>query len=100
MRERPPRAQRSSVSGLLDVRVAGDGGRTVPLSELIRAKEAVEDKSVYHRNLMPVVYVTDDVAGQAASPVYVIGDMANSIDDIKLPEGYKIAQHTVSAPYC
>ena len=31
-----------------------------------------EDKSIYHKNLMPVVYVTADVAGAIESPVYAI----------------------------
>ena len=30
------------------------------------------DKSIYHKNLMPVVYVTADVAGAIESPVYAI----------------------------
>jgi len=30
------------------------------------------DKSIYHKNLMPVVYVTADVAGAEESPVYAI----------------------------
>ena len=33
---------------------------------------AIEDKSIYHKNLMPVTYVTADVAGAMESPVYAI----------------------------
>jgi multidrug efflux pump subunit AcrB len=56
------------------------------------------DRSIYHKNLMPVVYVTGDVAGVKESPVYAILEMSKKIDAIALPEGYKIAQHTASIP--
>ena len=52
-----------------------DGRRNtslVPLSELVRVKEAIADKTVYRKNLMPVTYVIGDVAGEIESPVYAI----------------------------
>jgi multidrug efflux pump subunit AcrB len=64
---RLPVEQRSSVNDLLALRVAG-----VPLGELVKVEEALADKSIYHKNLMPVVYVTGDVAGAEESPVYAI----------------------------
>jgi hypothetical protein len=56
------------------------------------------DKSIYHKNLMPVVYVIGDVAGVKESPVYAILEMRKKIDAIALPEGYGIEQHTASLP--
>jgi len=64
---RLPVEQRSSVTDLLALRVGG-----VPLGELVRVEETVRDKSIYHKNLQPVVYVTADVAGAEESPVYAI----------------------------
>ena len=32
----------------------------------------MREPSIYHKNLMPVVYVTADVAGHEESPVYPI----------------------------
>jgi len=56
------------------------------------------DKSIYHKNLMPVVYVTGDVAGDKESPVYAILEMKKKIEAMPLPEGYKIVQHTSALP--
>ena len=50
------------------------------------------DKSIYHKNLMPVTYVTADVAGAMGSPVYAILKLMPEIDQISIPEGYKIEQ--------
>jgi multidrug efflux pump subunit AcrB len=47
----------------------------VPLRELVRVDTTAEDKSLYHKNLMPVVYVMADVAGEVESPVYAILEM-------------------------
>ncbi len=44
----------------------------VPLRELVTVKHTITDKSIYHKNLMPVTYVIGDVAGVVESPVYAI----------------------------
>ena len=44
----------------------------VPLRELVTVERTITDKSIYHKNLMPVTYVIGDVAGVVESPVYAI----------------------------
>jgi multidrug efflux pump subunit AcrB len=70
----------------------------VPLSELVTVRQTEIDRSIYHKNLMPVVYVTGDVAGEKESPVYAILEMYKKIDALTLPEGYRIVQHTANVP--
>jgi multidrug efflux pump subunit AcrB len=80
-----PRAQRSRLSDLLSIRLpSGDAQALVPLSELVKVESTIEDTSIYHKNLMPVVYVTGDVAGGAESPAYAILQMNQAI--AALPE--------------
>jgi multidrug efflux pump subunit AcrB len=69
---RLPRAQRSGIEELREVHVSSPAGTLVPLGELVRVERVTADKSIYHKNLMPVVYVTGDVGGRAESPVYAI----------------------------
>jgi multidrug efflux pump subunit AcrB len=59
----------------------------VPLSELVRVDGTVEDRSIHHKNLLPVVYVTGDVAGGAASPAYAILQMNEAIAALDEPIG-------------
>ena len=40
------------------VRVMGGGGAVIPLGDLLRVDKGTVDRSIYHKNLMPVVYVT------------------------------------------
>jgi multidrug efflux pump subunit AcrB len=92
------RASRSDVERLQNLNVMGRTGRLVALSELVRVTQAVEEKSIYHKNLMPVTYVTGDVAGAMESPVYAILKLGPEMDKFKAPEGYAIEQHMAALP--
>jgi multidrug efflux pump subunit AcrB len=87
------RGTRSDLERIQSLRVAG-----VPLSELVTPRQRVEDKSIYHKNLMPVTYVVADVAGAIESPVYAILALAPGIDKIQVPGGYAIEQYTAHLP--
>ncbi len=95
---RLPRAERSSVDDLKQIKVMGQQGNLVSLGELVRVEEQSADRSIYHKNLMPVVYVTGDVAGKVESPVYAILQLNDAIDDLKLPEGYGLERYVASQP--
>ncbi len=95
---RLPLADRAGIKRLEAIKIPSADGRLVPISDLISAYETDLDRSIYHKNLMPVVYVTGDVAGAKESPVYAILEMRKKIDAISLPEGYRIVQHTAHIP--
>jgi multidrug efflux pump subunit AcrB len=98
IRVRLDRASRSSIERLRELRLPTSSGSTVPLGELVRVESGIEDKSIYHKNLMPVTYVTADVAGAMESPVYAILKLGPMIDDLKIPEGYRVEQYTARQP--
>ena len=86
-----PRSARVTPEELLALRVrSGDanalpepGGTAqaplVPLRELVKVERTITDKSIYHKNLMPVTYVIGDVAGKIESPVYAILKMNKAL---------------------
>nr|MBC8419406.1 efflux RND transporter permease subunit [Desulfobacterales bacterium] len=93
-----PLAERAGIERLAAIKLPSTDGTLVPLSDLISARKASIDRSIYHKNLMPVVYVTGDVAGEKESPVYAILEMRKKIEEIPLPQGQKIVQHTAHIP--
>ncbi len=93
------RASRSDLERLASLRVAGRTGELVSVGELSRMKRVSRPRSIYHKNLMPVVYVTADVAGEIESPVYAILKLAPWVRSLELPEGYSMAQHTSAQPF-
>jgi len=86
-----PRSARTRPDELLALRVrsgdanalpepgAADAAPLIPLRELVRVEETVAEKSIYHKNLMPVTYVIGDVAGVVESPVYAIAQMNGAL---------------------
>ncbi len=77
-----PRSRRTSPEDLLALRVRSTtvpSAPLVPLRELVKLDETTVDKSIYHKNLMPVTYVIGDVAGVVESPVYAILNMNKAL---------------------
>jgi multidrug efflux pump subunit AcrB len=89
-----PRSLRTTPEELLSLRVrSGDanalpepGSSTttplVPLRELVHLEKSTIEKSIYHKNLMPVTYVVGDVAGSIESPVYAILAMNKELEKL------------------
>jgi multidrug efflux pump subunit AcrB len=95
---RLPLSDRSSIESLNSLRIASASGSLVPLGELGTWEKSIRERNIYHKNLMPVVYVTADVAGRDESPVYPILDMNKKLDALTLPEGYKLETFTSHQP--
>jgi multidrug efflux pump subunit AcrB len=92
------RAGRSDMERIENVKLAGRAGRLVALGEVVKTERVTGEKSIYHKNLMPVTYVTGDVAGQMESPVYAILKLGPEMDKFRAPGGYSIEQHMAALP--
>ncbi len=74
-----PRDKRPNTEALLGLRLTSSTGALVPLRELVRLERTVEDQSIYHKNLLPVVYVTGDVSGGSESSAYAVLEMNDEL---------------------
>ncbi len=92
------RATRSDLERLKSLKVMGRGGNLVPLSEIVQVERTTSEKNIYHKNLMPVTYVTADVAGIMESPVYAILALGPKIAKLDIGQGYEIEQYTARQP--
>ena len=77
-----PAERQDSLDQLLKLHVRGRDGRLVSVSELVEARKTLREKVIYHKDLLPVVYVTGDMGGRLDSPLYGMFDIRG-----KLPEG-------------
>lgn len=80
-----PEYQRARIDSLLNISLRPDmspESPLVPLRELVQVTEAEVEQPIYRKNLKPVIYVTGDVAGTIASPVYAILAMNKRIEEI------------------
>jgi multidrug efflux pump subunit AcrB len=93
---RLPRSHRASLEALQAVRLVGT--TPVAVGEITRPERSIEAQSIYHKNLLPVTYVTGDVAGVVESPVYAILQMNKALERLVLPEGYRFEVFTAAPP--
>ncbi|MGN6182289.1 MAG: efflux RND transporter permease subunit [Thermoanaerobaculia bacterium] len=93
-----PRAMRASIDALRDIKVGGANGTLIPIGSIVAIEETNAPKSIYHKNLMPVVYVTADVAGSEESPVYAILRLNRELDRLGLTRYVSTQPFTTREP--
>ena len=94
---RLPRERRGSLDAVRAIRISG--AQPVAVGELVRTASVSEESSLYHKNLLPVTYVTGDVAGEIESPVYAILAMNRTLASIRFPEGYGLEIFNTRQPF-
>ena len=94
-----PLDQRGSTQSLQQIGVQSGSNGLISLSELVKKQEAIEDKTIYHKNLKRVTYVIGDVAGIIESPVYAVLNMKEKVANLKLQEGYELQQYSATQPW-
>jgi multidrug efflux pump subunit AcrB len=94
-----PRADRSGVARLGQIRVLSSNRTLVPLNELTRVDPGVIEQTIFHKNLKPVVYVTGDVAGGEESPIYAMLKLDKKLNSLKSPGGQKVERYMTRQPF-
>ncbi|RMH54432.1 MAG: efflux RND transporter permease subunit [Candidatus Hydrogenedentota bacterium] len=87
IRLRLPAEKRSEVEDLLAMKIRGRSGVLVPLGEIVRVEKKPVERTIYHKDLKRVIYVTAEPVG--ISPVDALFAIDKKIRDV-LPEGYRI----------
>ena len=70
VRVRYSEGDRADLGQVLSLKVYSASGKLVPLSEIVTVVPANRELSIFHKDLLPVVYVTGDMAGETDSPLY------------------------------
>jgi multidrug efflux pump subunit AcrB len=80
-------------SALLSVQVRSRSGELVPLASIADVREADWMGAIYHKDLLPVTYVTADMAGDIDSPLYGMFRMVDLLENqAEAPEQFFIQQ--------
>ena len=95
--ELPPQ-RLSNLGELLKLTVRARDGSLVPLSELVQTVPSERERTVYHKDLLPVVYVTGDMAGKLDSPLYGLFGIRARIAGMELKEGGKLGEYFIRQP--
>ena len=93
-----PSEKQSSLDALLKLKVRSREGQLVPVSELVEVREQAREKTIFHKDLLPVVYVFGDMGGKLDSPLYGLFNARGNIADKPLAQGGKLAEWFVKQP--
>ena len=97
-----PVESRSRIDNVLKLKVRARDGVLIPLSELVQMVQMERDYPIYHKDLLPVVYVFGDMAGKLDSPLYGMFGIDSKLDGKVLEEGGALQSwyfKTPSNPY-
>jgi len=93
----PVGAQRD-IDALLQLSVRNNDGKLIPIRELVVIENAIVEQPIFHKDLLPVVYVTGDMAGKIDSPLYGLFAMRSAIKHIVPPGGGVLGEYFISQP--
>jgi multidrug efflux pump subunit AcrB len=93
-----PAERQNSIDQLLKLKVRSRDGQMVPVSEVVEIKHTLREKVIYHKDLLPVVFVTGDMGGKLDSPLYGMFDIRNKLADMKLPQGGTLGEYFFKQP--
>ena len=93
-----PAEKQSTLDALLKLRVRSREGQLVPVSELVEVRDVAREKAIYHKDLLPVVYVVGDMGGKLDSPLYGMFDIRSQINGMSLAEGGTLDEFFIRQP--
>jgi multidrug efflux pump subunit AcrB len=97
VRLRTPVATQADLDRLLALTVKSAQGRNVPLSDLLNVERAAWDGALHHKDLLPVVYVMADEAGEHDSPLYGMFDVVGQVRENEIA-GHRLEQYFIRQP--
>ncbi|CAM5782174.1 efflux RND transporter permease subunit [Ottowia pentelensis] len=94
----PPEMQ-GGLDALLQLTVRAQSGALVPIRELVQVSDTEREQPAHHKDLLPVVYVTGDMAAPPTdSPLYGMFQMRGPLSEIKGPDGGPLAETFIRQP--
>jgi len=92
-------ANKTSIEKVLSMKVRSQhSGVLVPLSEIVEVQDQTREVGIYHKDLLPLVYVTGDMAGELDSPLYGMFDIIGELNNQTFEHQQPLKQYLVNTP--
>ncbi len=92
-----PTADQADAASVLSLKTRGQGGQLVPLSEIVEVEKTQRENAIYHKDLLPVVFLFGDMAGKLDSPLYGMFEIFGTLLDKPIGGG-KLEQYFIRQP--
>ncbi len=93
-----PAERRSHIDDVLKLKVRARDGVLVPLSDVVQVIPVQRDYPIYHKDLLPVVYVFGDMAGKLDSPLYGMFGINSKVGGMALEQGGQLEDYYFKQP--
>jgi len=90
--------RRANLDEVLKLKVRARDGVLVPLSEVVQVVAMQRDYPIYHKDLLPVVYVFGDMTGKVDSPLYGMFGINGKVSGMELEQGGKLESYFFKQP--
>lgn len=77
---------------VLNMKVGSQNGQAFPLSDLVSVNVLPMEAYIVRKNMVPMVMVVADMAGELDSPLYGMFDLVGKLDEAMTLEQYYVAQ--------
>ncbi len=82
-------ADKGAVASLMSLKLradlhenlSGKASALISLSDVVTIEHSTREQAIYHKDLLPVVFVTGDLAGKLDSPLYGMFDIVAQLDE-------------------
>ncbi len=88
---------KADLDAVLALRVRARSGALVPLSEIAVVEKTTWDNTIYHKDLLPMSWVTADAVGKTDSPLYGMFELVSALKK-ELPAGTDLQQSFIAQP--
>ena len=93
-----PVSEKASIDRVLGLKLRGRTGAEVPLADLVEVKRSRREHAIYHKDILPVVFVTADMTGAIDSPLYGMFALVSKLKDLELETGQRLEQYFIRQP--
>ena len=91
-------AAKSHLESLLAIKIRNDDGKLIPLSDFAQVINTRREHAIYHKDMLPVVFVTADMAGALDSPLYGMFDIYASLSEVPAERNHPLNQYLINPP--
>ena len=81
-----PVSEQRDISALLKLKLRNQQGNMISLGDVVDVVDSHREQTIYHKDLLPVTYVTSDMAGDLDSPLYGMFDISNRLQNTDIEQ--------------
>ncbi|MCB1757720.1 MAG: efflux RND transporter permease subunit, partial [Gammaproteobacteria bacterium] len=93
-----PLENRANFSQIGNLPIMSSKGFSIPLAELGEFEKDTMDYVIYHKDLRPLEFVTAEVQGRLASPIYGMLEVEEKLKDYVAPDGVELQSEYLGPP--